>query len=361
MKQKIINALDSVKLLIDYRARYNDGHNDLVKGHANGTPISVAQKKEIESFWHPYLKGWRARKSFDMSWFDIYNRTNVFGYDLRYYIPDSYYYCIVDRFFSDALNAPVLDDKNMYDLYFSDVNQPMTIARKIDGLFMDEKYNIISEEEVMQKCQENGSAIIKPAVGACAGSGITFWRKDKNTEEELREALYSNAHLVIQNIIQQHDVMACLNESSVNTLRMVTLLWKGKVRLTTAVAIMGGVNSKTNHLHGGGLVCGLLPNGQLQHAAFDGKLTQHETLPNGTNFTDIVIPNYDKCVKLVKQLATRLSRVSKLTAWDITIDKDGEPMLIEVNLSWGGSVQIAGGPVFGEITEEVLDYICKKS
>ena len=43
----------------------------------------------------------------------------------------------------------------------------------------------------------------------------------------------------------------------------------------------------------------------------------------------------------------------------IGIAKEAEPVLIETNLTWGGSVQIAAGPVFGELTKDVLDYIMK--
>lgn len=110
---------------------------------------------------------------------------------------------------------------------------------------------------------------------------------------------------------------------------------------------------------GGGIVCGILPDGQLRDTAFDGNLNEYKEHPNGQVFADVKIPNYDKCVALVKELAPRLSGVAKLLNWDITLDQDGEPMLIEVNITWGGSVQIAGGPALGDKTKEVLDYVTK--
>lgn len=76
-------------------------------------------------------------------------------------------------------------------------------------------------------------------------------------------------------------------------------------------------------------------------------------------FSECFIPNYNKCVDLVKKLAPRFIHVSKLISWDLTINDKGDPLLIETNLYWGGSVQIAGGPVFGNMTPEVLDYIMK--
>ena len=138
---------------------------------------------------------------------------------------------------------------------------------------------------------------------------------------------------------------------------MVTLYFEGEIQLVTAVVIMGGKDAVTNHLHSGGLVCGVLPNGQLRKTAFDGTLNRYDVHPNGICFADSKLPNYDQCVKLVKKLAPRFVDNSKLISWDLTIDSEANPVLIETNLSWGGSVQIADGPVFGDLTDDVLEYV----
>lgn len=111
---------------------------------------------------------------------------------------------------------------------------------------------------------------------------------------------------------------------------------------------------------GGGIVCGILPDGQLREFAFDGKLNEYARHPNGLVFSQAKVPNYDKCISLVKRLAPRMSGIAKLLNWDVTLDQNGEPLLIEVNLTWGGSVQIAGGPAFGDMTKEVLDCINRR-
>lgn len=95
--------------------------------------------------------------------------------------------------------------------------------------------------------------------------------------------------------------------------------------------------------------------------AFDGKLNCYEKHPNGQIFSEMTIPNFEKCVDMVKKLAPRLSGVSKLLNWDVTINENGEPILIEVNITFGGSVQIAGGPALGDLTEEVLNAIAQRN
>lgn len=342
-----------------YRRRNNFSKNDLTKGVANSKPITDAQKEKIYDYWKPYLTSWKAKHAYDIRWFNIYNRTNIWGYALETYIPDGYYYGIMDMCLTNALDAHIMDDKNMYDLYFHDVNQPKTIAHKINGLYMDDNYIPITEDEVVDKCLCNGAVILKPSINTEAGRGISFWKKDCCRVEELIDTLKTGNSLVVQDLIKQHSSLSAFTDSCVNTMRIVTLIWNDEVIVTTAVLIMGGVSSKTNHLHAGGLVCGILPSGQLRDTAFDGQLNEYKSHPNGLKFADVKIPNYDKCVELVKRLAPRMAGVSKFLNWDITLDEFGNPLLIEVNLTWGGSVQIAGGPAFGDKTKDVLEYVKK--
>ncbi len=342
----------------NFYSRYKDGYNDLKKGVLNGKPILKTEKDDILNFWKPYLIDYRTKKSFDIRWFNIYKKTNIYNYPLKYYIPDGYYYCIVDNFFSNGEKAKILDDKNLYDLYFYDVLQPTTICRKEHGIYLDKNYNVISENHAISLCKANGQIIIKPSVDACAGSGIVKW-DSSSSNETLRQILNKGEFLIIQDVVKQHEVLNKFNSTCVNTLRMVTLLLDGKFYLCASVIIMGGKDAITNHLHSGGLVCGIKSSGQLMDTAFDSKLNEYRKHPNGVVFSECFIPNYNKCVDLVKKLAPRFIHVSKLISWDLTINDKGDPLLIETNLYWGGSVQIAGGPVFGNMTPEVLDYIMK--
>lgn len=343
------------------RSRYKFGEKELQKSSPQASPITEIQKKEIMDFWQPYLFNKYAKKSFDIRWFDVYNKTNVFGFDLKNYIPDGYYYRIVDPFFSDVAKSKVIDDKNMYDLYFHDVPQPLTIGRKINDEFLDEEYRLISEETLLNKCEERGRVIIKVSVNSEAGAGIYVWDEKKSNRDELRNIIAKEKNIVVQEFIRQHELLASFCDSCVNTLRLITLLFENEVHVVSAVVIMGGKDAKTNHLHSGGIVCGIKSNGQLLDTAFDGKLNKYETHPNGVAFSSVTIPNYDKCVSLVKKLAPRFAGVSKFIGWDLTIDEKGDPLLIEANLNYAGSVQIAAGPVFGDMTKQVLDYIKKNS
>lgn len=350
------NHIDAKRII----ARINDGKNDLWGALPKAAPISTKQKTEIKEFWNPYVNTFVEKRAFDIRWFDVYNRTNVYDEPLKWYIPDSYFYAVVDTFFNDPTRCKYMDDKNLYNLYFHDVNQAKTICRKEQSAFLDGCYQIISKAKAINLCKESGGVILKPSVDACAGTGIRKWEAGKNSEKELEDMLEAKGPFVVQELIRQHESLARFNDSCVNTMRIVTLAMGDKVEVTTTVAIMGGKGAFTNHLHGGGLICGINADGSMRSYAFDGKLNKYDKHPCGAVFAECKIVNYHKCVDLVERLAPRLFGMSRLAAWDITLDERGEPLLIEVNLSWGGVVQKAAGPMFGARTEEVLDYIHHK-
>lgn len=361
----VIQTIKNIGKKVLYRdenfySRYKDGCDDLAKGLQRSEPITQSQKNEIMAFWKPYLNNRWTRKTFDIRWFDVYNKTNVFDFPLKYYIPDSFYYCIVDGFLSNEKSGKVLDDKNMYDLYFYDVKQPKTICRKVNDVFLDSAYHVITKQRAVELCVAEDNVIIKSSVDACAGRGIYKWSKHLSDSESLGCLLDKGHNYIVQQMIKQHQTLAAFNDTCVNTLRLVTLYFEGKIHLCSAVLIAGGKNAVTNHLHGGGIVCGIHSNGLLYHTAFDGKLNQYTKHPNGVIFSECRIPEFDKCIEMVKRLAARFLSAAQLISWDLTINEEGEPILIETNLVRGGVVQIAAGPVFGSLTPKVLDYIATR-
>ena len=52
-----------------------------------------------------------------------------------------------------------------------------------------------------------------------------------------------------------------------------------------------------------------------------------------------------------------------MVSWDFAIDEKGEPILIEMGTSFGGLNfhQICNGPVFGDMTEDVLKEVFENS
>ena len=64
-----------------------------------------------------------------------------------------------------------------------------------------------------------------------------------------------------------------------------------------------------------------------------------------------------------QNLAKRFSLISRLISWDLAIDENAQPLLIEGNLTFGelDFHQMCNGPIFGDLTEEVLKDVFANS
>ena len=313
---------------------------------------AIIRKKKISEIW----KGIRVNNL----WFEFYNgieREIIGGYDARY-IPLDIQYCYIDDWFNDSHAATVLDDKNMYDLYFYDINRPKTIGRVIDGSFFDESYCRIALNELLDKCTTNRQVILKPAVSSAAGAGIEFWSVDDG-KPALEEFLKRHKNYIIQDLIQQHDDINNIYKDSVNSIRIVTCCLDGKTEILSSVIRMGVNGCRIDNASKGGLFCGINDDGSLKKYGYSKSGEAYVSHPQGAVFAECRIPNYSKCKELCVNLSNRFIRVAKLVSWDLAVDKNAEPILIEVNLCYGGADihQIANGPLFKDYTENIIQRV----
>ena len=315
----------------------------------------LIDKSSVHKIWH----GIRINRA----WLKFYNsieRGENRGFDARY-LPLDIQYCFIDDWFNNTESALILDDKNMYDMFFYDVRRPKTIARIISHQFFDEDYTTLSIEEVLDRCFEQKRVILKPTVGTSGGRGIEFWQEEDGYDA-LRVSLESKDNYIIQEVIRQHQEIKSIYADSINSIRIVTCHYKGKTNVLSAVIRMGSNGSKLDNASQGGLFCGINDDGTLKKYAYTKTGEAILVHPQGSVFSECRIPNYDKCKELVIRLSNRFLRISKLISWDLAIGEDGLPVLIEVNLCYGGTDihQIANGPLYGDKTEEILDQVFRK-
>ena len=313
--------------------------------------LSGEQKNEIKKFWADY-----GIHSFNMGWVDFYS--SLYGqYDKRF-IPDDIFYTKIDLYFNNPAAAQYLDDKNMYSLLFKDVKMPKTVVRKIKGVFLDENYKLLTSNEALRLCIDAQNIIIKPSVMSCGGLGIHFW-KTEDGQDKLKKRLLKSTDFIVQKIVHQHPVLNKLHKDSLNSVRIMTLMFDNKVYALSGIVRMGINGNKVDNVSSGGISCGINENGNLKQYAFEGNGTRMLKHPQGAVFSDITIPNYNKCVELAKSLALRLVGYSRMVSWDFAIDEEGNPVLIEANLATGGVDfhQWSNGPIFGDLTEKVLKEV----
>ena len=320
-------------------------------------PISQQQKEQVHKRFGKFIR--------DYKWFDYYNtvyKTNHpdKDYDVTKVVPGVFFYPYIDALFAHPKEALTLSDKNLTDLLFADVCRPKTIMRYCSGFFMDSSYGVITKEEAFNRCIQEKSVVIKPSHLSGAGRGIVFWNYNSDGIDVLERVFSSTKNYIVQEIAKQHERMNSLYAGSINTIRIESFIWNNEVIILSSAVRMGANGSKVDNLSdGGGMSCGVdLKTGQLTSKAYDyyHLNVTYDKHPQGCAFDGFIIPSWDKCVHMVKRVAPRFARVSKLIAWDIAIREDGEPMLIECNMMDSGCeiLQLNNGPLFGEITDEVI-------
>lgn len=315
------------------------------------------QKKAIRAYWGKYKINYDA-----IAMCNALNPSEK-GFDVRY-MPYDLHFCYVDPYYSNASAAQVLDDKNYYDMFFHDVQQPKTLARKIDGTFLTADYAPTTENDIAHLIENVGGAIVKVSIGSEGGYGCKIWHQGED-ESELKKILGANRNVVIQELVQQHEQLSKLHPESVNTIRIMSLIRDGEVRIVSSILRMGVGTSYVDNASSGGLYCGIdSEKGCLKKNAYTrehGFVKVHPT--TGVLFEGYPIPSVDKCQELVKRLAWRISRTTRLASWDFSVDSDSNPIFIEVNMAYGGIQlhQSTNGPLFGDDTRAIVDAAFRKS
>ena len=199
--------------------------------------------------------------------------------------------------------------------------------------------------------------IIKPSRES-QGHGVQlFSSKDgKTTLDGLTVAdLFKQykKNFLIQECVKQHERMAALNPTSVNTLRILSYRSGMEVLIIYSVVRIGRMNQVIDNQCSGGISTTISKDGKLGKEAFGGysedNITKTDT---GIVLDGYQLPSYEKAIELVKKLHMRLPFFN-LVGWDIAIEESGEPILIEFNTNPGLS-QSAFCSGMGEYTERII-------
>ena len=318
------------------------------------TPIPADYKKAVKAFWKKYTK-------VSPKWAWYYASKN--GIMDPLYIPNTLIYTKIDQHFNNRKIGYGFNDKNYYSLIFPDIRQPEVLVRNIGGTFVDANYNLIGAETILSLISGQKEVICKPSLESGSGRSIQFWNTTKDIDEiqsflkDKKETDY-----IIQKIIVQHDDLNKVHASSVNSLRIVSILMQEGVYILSSNLRMGVDKGRVDNVTAGGISCGINDDGTLKKYAtsyYTGE--KFEKHPQGLVFEGFKVPAYDKAIALVKK-AHPLIPHFRLVSWDIAIDKEGEPVLIEANMRKGGINlnQFNNGPLFGDLTERVLDEVFAK-
>ena len=321
-----------------------------LKGLKSKYRLSHSQKKEIRDYYSPYIKC--------STMFHEFYYASTGRFDVRY-IPDDIYYAYIDPHFNNWDEAVYIDNKCYYGAIFPDVIQPITVALRCGGIWYNNRRERVDFRDALDLCKGVGKEVfLKKATESEGGHGVYVIDSEaylRRTVEEIK------GDIIIQEPLKQHEILSKLAPSSVNTIRIISLLTDEGVKIYSSVLRMGVNGARVDNASSGGITCGINENGRLKSNAYSSTGRRYKQHPSaGVTFDSIVIPNYKEAVELVKRIHLRIPHF-KLTSWDIAIRDDGEPVLIEMNVHYGelDFHQLNNGPLFGEDTQKILSEVFK--
>ena len=336
------------------RNAQNKAARESLKNHAVREPITPEEKQQIAKVWDGLgFKG-------NTDWHRLHKNTNSF--DPLYVPTDLYGTVIIPRLNQQNLLA-AWDDKAYYPRFFPEIKKPRMIGLRIDGLFYDGEYKLLSSDDMERTLLNENRVIVKPSDGL-EGRGIEIW----NTHEvNLQEKLKTYAsNYVIQEVLTQHDSLASLNESSVNPIRVMTLRLNGRIVYLHSIVRFGVPGSITDvtFVNGKEIIhaSSVSPDGIISPFYYDVDGIKGQRRKNMGGDKILQIPNFDKVIQMGIEIHEGLHHFD-LIGSDITVDKSGTPVMIEYNVYWPGPIfpQYCNGPLFGQYTEELIDTLKRRA
>ena len=285
----------------------------------------------------------------------LYKKEN--GFD-PHYISSSYHGVLVEKRIIPHNQICSLENKALVDLYFPEMPFPQAYIRCINNILYDKEMNRISFEEAVRFLIEKKQFIIKPAINSGQGHGvkrINLQHVD-NVSNEWFKKLFSGAteNFIIQEIAIQHPDVAQLNPTSLNCCRITSIYIGGKYTYGAMLKI--GKNGSSVDNWNSSYLVGISKEGKLNDIGWDDSIHSVTKTDNGIQFGGIKYPHYDSMVSTVEYYHKKYFPQTGVIGWDVFIDANNKPIVIEANLSIPGipAEQLCSGPFFKDVHDELI-------
>ena len=223
-------------------------------------------------------------------------------------------------------------NKKEYWHIFDNKNEFNTIFSKY--VTRDWIYPISSnKDKTIKWIEEHKIFFAKPNCGQC-GKGIEKIDINKlegtttNKLDKLYEYLVNNKIELLEEPIIQHYKMNELNPSSVNTIRIVTIMNEKKDVTIFAAFVRIGNGKCVDNFNSGGMTARInVDTGKIEESAVNKEGKIFENHPStGVKINGFQIPNWESAKEMVKE-AAKLSEHVCYIGWDVAITDDGATLV----------------------------------
>jgi len=304
--------------------------------------VDKAKKNEIKD----YCKH-KFGSTYYWPWLVLY--TELRGEFKEGWIPNDYYrFQLLPKLnpekFVKFSEAKTIDYKIFPEL----IIEPLFL--RLNGFYYDIEGNVKSDSEIQEFLNSiNREIIIKPDAGL-GGGGIIF----KDSKNVSISELPDNENLLFQEVVNQNSIMSTLYPHSINTFRVLTCIDdNGFVNVKFMIIRFGRGGARVDNATGGGGWIFVDSNGLTVDSAYDvkGRFFGKEHPDTGKKFADLKLPFVDKVKKICVE-AHYSFPYTRIIGWDVYINENEEPKLIEWNANnpffW--PIEAYFGPFFTEFT-----------
>ncbi|MGF1671218.1 MAG: sugar-transfer associated ATP-grasp domain-containing protein [Balneolaceae bacterium] len=303
------------------------------------TALNSELKKKIRSY---------AEKRFGSAgyapWLETYTELN--DEFKEGWIPDDYYTFEMIPELNPRTIAHISNLKTFDHRLFKEFAiQPLAV--RVNGSFYDHTHHLISFGEVKEKLREYGGEVVIKRDLAPSSKEIEFKEAISITEKEFP----GKYDYLIQPAVKQHKIMDTLHPESVNTIRITTCIAPGgEISVKHQSLRFGKEGIRISNMAAGGLSLFLDKEGRAVTNAYNelgmdaGDI--HPT--TGVRYRELQIPgmpeSIDKCIESHHRFP-----YLRFIAWDIFIDREARPKLIEWNAWMPGmwEAEALTGPLWG--------------
>lgn len=310
--------------------------------------LSASERKEILSYWKQYgiqLKNTEFHRF-------MYEKSGI--RDPRFTPPWVADY-IVYPYLNDLRLVNAWDDKAYLDLRLPDFPTPQQIVVNIGGYFHDGTLNRLSREEAVRLIRQYDRVLVKPTIDSGESKGIRFYEAPFDCDQIFS---HFRKNYSVQKIVRQSKTLSLLNESSLNCIRVITLQWDGKVDVLSSFVRIGGSGQVTD-ISSNQFGCAPVRfDGQVGPVGMSPTYSPIRVSQTGTPLCEITVPHFPDVLEMVKRAHLQYPHFG-IIGWDIGIDENDQPVIIESNVRCPGpyNPQVFFGPLLGEYTDTILKAI----
>ena len=336
-----------------------------IAAQIRGTSIAGGELRER------HVQLWKnLHRRVNTDWLDVYSA--VSGRPDHRYVPEDIYYTVIEPRLNNKLFSKAWTDKNSYELILGDrVKRPEVVLRCINGVLYTPDFTAVGRPGEFDGFPQefNGETlVIKPTMDSGGGKAVRVVKVTDAGPEinppapgvTTLSGLFSlyGGNFIIQRYIRQHPWFARFNESSLNTVRILTYrsISDEKVHVLHRLLRSGRPGSVVDNQSSGGIACAVDAGGKLLAYGIDKSGTRH-TGTQSIGFSEAGEMPFMKEITAAALEVASCYRYSRLLGLDFAVNADGEVILIEVNDSNNeiNFFQMSSGPLFGEFTGEVAE------